>query len=264
MRLRHGWVVGWLACLGCHSVVAVHLDAEPDPADWLWHQGQEAMRQGQPNQAIPYYEHSLALAPQGSRNHLSLAAAHLENGDEASAAAHLAQYLAYHPEQVAVRIQYAELLWRLQRFAEAGVEYEKYVADAAEAGASNRRRWIHCHGRLLEVAEKTGDRYAEYLHRGIGLYLLACCRTELDDPQGALPAEGLLCKAATELTQAHDLAPDEARPCWYLYAVWQRLAQPQTAGRWLREAQAAALFSTLTPAEQRGLVLAGQTDQGRR
>jgi hypothetical protein len=51
-------------------------------------------------------------------------------------------------------------------------------------------------------------------------------------------------------------APDQARPCWYLYEVWSRLAQRQPALRHLREADMAAPFSYLTPAEKRNLRLA--------
>ena len=80
----------------------------------------------------------------------------------------------------------------------------------------------------------------------------------MPEPEGELPVEGLLCKAAGELTLARLERPDEARPCWYLYEVWSHLAQRQSALRWLREADAAAPFSYLTPNEQRRLSLAHQ------
>jgi hypothetical protein len=88
------------------------------------------------------------------------------------------------------------------------------------------------------------------------MYMLAQQTAVLDDPEGDLSTEALLCKAAAELTSARALRPAEARPCWYLHAVWRRLAQPHLARRWLAEADQAAPFSYLTPAEHRGLQLA--------
>jgi hypothetical protein len=109
----------------------------------------------------------------------------------------------------------------------------------------------------MEIAELAEDDYGAHLHHGIALYLLACQRAPLpedDDPN--LSPESLLCKAAGELMQARMERPDEARPCWYLFEVWSRLAQNQPASRWLRAAEAAAPFSSLTPAERRDLHLA--------
>jgi hypothetical protein len=80
----------------------------------------------------------------------------------------------------------------------------------------------------------------------------------LPEAEAVLPSEGLYCKAAGELTLALEERPDEARPRWYLYEVWSRLAQRQPARRCLREAGSAAPFSYLTPSEQRGLELASQ------
>ena len=79
-------------------------------------------------------------------------------------------------------------------------------------------------------------------------------------PAGDLPVEALLCKAAGSLAAAQALRPEEAKPCWYLHRVWRQLAQHQQADHWLRETHDAALFSALTPAEQRSLQIAGQTN----
>jgi hypothetical protein len=80
----------------------------------------------------------------------------------------------------------------------------------------------------------------------------------LGEPDAELSCEGLLCKAAGELTLAHLRRPQEARPNWYLYTVWWRLDRRQTALRCLREAAETAPFSYLTPFEQRGLHVAAQ------
>jgi hypothetical protein len=109
----------------------------------------------------------------------------------------------------------------------------------------------------MEIAEAEGDDYSEHLHRGIGVYYLACERVVLPDLQGKLSAEGLLCQAAGELALARLEKPEEARPCLYLYEIWTRLDQRTPAQRNLHSALATAPFSKLTAAEQRGLHLAG-------
>jgi hypothetical protein len=256
MKLRHGWIICWLACLGCHSLVAMKLDPEGEPPDPLWEQGQAAMREGQAERAIQLYEQSLANDPRRTRNHLSLAAAHLEAGNDQAACDHLNQYLASQPDHFSLRVQYGELLLKLHRSAEARAQFERFLTDAPEGGLKELRGLIHGHGRLMDLAEVEQDAYATRLHRGIGLFLLACCRSELPEPDEQLPVEGLLWKAATELTQAHDICPDEAQPCWYLYGVWRKLGQMQNAIHWLRLTLDSAPFTFLTPAEQRALQMA--------
>src|SRR5438309_8860243 len=94
--------------------------AEPVPvARLLWEEGQTAMRQGRPDLAIDCYRRSLAADPHFERNHLSLAAAYLEQGREPEACAHLARYVTVRPDQLGVRLHFAELLLRLRRFPEA-------------------------------------------------------------------------------------------------------------------------------------------------
>jgi tetratricopeptide (TPR) repeat protein len=264
MIVRRGWLVVWFACLGCHSLVALELDGDgASPGQQLWEQGQQAMREGQPERAIGFYEQSLAADPTFTHNHMSLAAAYLEAGDDEAACRHLGKYVATHPEHVLIRLHYAELLLRLHRCREARHEFERFVADAQEQGEALARHLVHCHTRLMELAEEDDDTYGMHLHRGIGLYRLACERVGAGDPEGELPVEGLLCKAASALARAREERPREARPCWYLYAVWARLAQKQAALTWLRRAAEAAPFTDLTPAEQRGLVLACRREDDR-
>jgi hypothetical protein len=78
------------------------------------------------------------------------------------------------------------------------------------------------------------------------------------EAEAEMPSESLYCKAAGELTLAREERPSQARPIWYLYAVWSRLAQPIPARRCLQEAGEAAPFSYLTPGEQRALHLASE------
>jgi tetratricopeptide (TPR) repeat protein len=259
MAVRPAWLCLCVLCVSSPWLVppASADDAAAAQARLLWARGQEAMRQGKPDEAIKYYEASLAADAGQKRAHLSLAAACVECGDEAGAERHLAQYVAAFPGHHVARLHHAELLLRLQRPKEARAQFERFVADAQDEPELAAKHLVHCHSRLMEIAEADGDEYAEHLHRGIGLYLLACERAGLPDPEdGDLSVESVLCKAAGELTMARLARRGEARPCWYLYAVWSRLAQRQPALRHLREADAAAPFSYLTPAEQRDLELA--------
>jgi tetratricopeptide (TPR) repeat protein len=213
------------------------------------------MRQGQPDKAIACYRQSLEFDPLFAQAHLSLAAAYLEVGDDAGACPHLGSYVEARPQQAAVRGHYAELLYRLKRVREARDQFVRFVVDAQDEGGLAAKNLLHGHSRLMEIAEKEDDAYAEHLHRGIGLLLLARARAELIGETKDQTRESLLCKAAGELTLASHQCPDEARPCWYLYEVWSTLAQRSLAGRWLRDAQAAAPFSYLTPSERCSLGL---------
>lgn len=253
MSIRPHWLVVVCACLlGCQSLIApAPTAAEPDRATQFWEQGQEAMRRGQPREAVGFYQRSLALDAGLTRNHLSLAAAYLEQGDQPAACVHLRSYVQTNPHHLAARIHLADLQLRLQRWTDARLEFERCVASAQDRSEPAEGPLLHCHARLMEIAEEAEDGYNEHLHRGIGLCLLACQRAALPDPDGELSTESLLCKAAGELTLAQNDRPEEARPNWYLYRVWDMLDQRQTALRCLRAAADAAPFSRLTAAEKR-------------
>jgi tetratricopeptide (TPR) repeat protein len=246
--------LAWLLPLlfpACHFA-----DIGPGKAAQLWQEGQAAMAAGKPDDAIAFYKSSLAEDAKRSQNHLSLAAAYVEKGDEAAACAHLSKFLESNPDHKNARFYYAELLLRCQRLAEALMQFERAVADGQQEAEPDLTHLVHCHTRLMAIAEGLEDEYHLHLHRGIGMYCLAQARRQVDDPDGDLSVQGLLCKAAGELAQARARRPGEARPCWYLYATWRQLAQQQLAHRWLDEAQRAAPFTYLTPMEHAQLALA--------
>jgi tetratricopeptide (TPR) repeat protein len=263
MTLRRGWLLLWFFGLGCHSFVGFEFDPDSEAAALLWQQGQEALGHGQPKRAIGFYEKSLAADPSFSRSHMSLAAAYLESGDDRAACGHLGRYLDANPEHAIIRAHYAELLLRLHRCREARREFERFTADAQDGGEALVRHLVHAHTRLMELAEDEDDEYATRLHRGLGLYWLAFERTAVKDADGRLAPQGLLFRAAAELARARCRRPEEARPCWYLYAVWSRLGQKQLALGWLRVAADLAPFSDLAPAERRSLELARRSGERR-
>jgi tetratricopeptide (TPR) repeat protein len=260
MLLRFASLLVCFSGLGCLVLQQDESARQHQLAQQLWEAGQAAMKGGQPEQAIPWYEQSLAADPELSRNHLSLAAAYLEKEDLNRACPHLAEYVEANPDRFTFRLRYAELLARLGRRADSRAQFERCIAVGQEGGSLGARDLVLCHGRLVELALAAEDSYDEHLHRGIGLFLLARQRGALADPEGELPAEGLLCKAAAELSAAHQERPDEARPCLYLYKVWSRLGQQHPALCRLREAQDTGPFTYLTSSEQRDLHLARQSD----
>jgi tetratricopeptide (TPR) repeat protein len=184
---------------------------------------------------------------------LSLAADCLDRGDESAAVRHLEKHVGAHPDQVVFRAQLAEILARLDRLPEAQAQFEAAASSAQDGPAAARKGLVRYHTRLMEIARQRGDAYAEHLHQGIGLYLVA---GRLGDSADAGDVERLLCKAAKALNEAQAVRPDEARPAWYLHRVWSQLDQPRPAEKALRQAAAYAPFSRLTPAEARELALA--------
>ena len=238
MRARARWLV-CLTCLGCHSVPSAPPVSAPSPAQEI----------DQP---------SSQEAPTTKAHPLSAAAALLAQGNDEQACAHLSEFVAQQPNHPNARYFLAELLFQRRQFAEARTHFEQTIAHCQEEQPIDLRHLLHCHGRLLSAAEALDDEYETQLQRGMSLVLLAQARADLGDPSGDLPVEALLCRAAGFLAGAHALRPNEARPCWYLHVVWRQLGQLQSAERWCNETLAAASFSYLAPAEQRGLMLANR------
>lgn len=192
-------------------------------------------------------------------DHLTRAADCLDRGDDAGAAEHLGRHVAAYPDQFEFRARLADLLARLDRPAEAQAQLEAAAALAQDGPPAARDRLVRYHTRLMEMARARADDYAEHLHRGIGLFLVAD-RLAAEDA-GSRDVERMLCKAAGALKGAQEKRPDDARPAWYLYRVWTRLDQPRPAERALRRAAAAAPFSDLTPAEARELAVAARGER---
>lgn len=215
-----------------------------------WQLGQEALRNGDVDAAIALYQKSLELDGKLNRNLLSLAAAFSAKGDDIRAVDFLSRYVEKQPDHVGARVHLAEMLLRLGRRQAARLQFERCAQDLQESGDGGADRLIHCEAKLMELAEEFEDEYAQHLHRGIGLYLLACQSAAVADPDSVLAGEGLLFRATSELNCAWAERPHEARPCWYLYKAWDQLAQQQQATRWLRAAQDAAAFSDLSAAER--------------
>lgn len=182
--------------------------------------------------------------------HLGRAASLAAQGDQESAAEELRQYVALRPEHLMARVQLAEMLFRLNLREEARLHYELFIALAQDHGEAAVKQLIHCHSRLVEIAEEQQDAYEEHLNRGIGLWLLS--RAPGASAAGLSP-DSLLYRAAAELQAARSEQPDEARPHYYLYLAWKELGQHTPALRSLEVADRHALVSRMTPKERRDL-----------
>jgi tetratricopeptide (TPR) repeat protein len=236
-----------LGCLGCQGVLTQNAQSEPETE--LRIAAPEPKRPGAGNSPVTAVAHSADL-------HLIQAAALLDKGRETEAAVQLEKYLNHRPDQLLVRAQLGELLFRMRKLDDARQHFETFIALAQEQGEKSFRYLVHCHSRMVEIAEDRNDDYEEHLHRGIGLYLLACRRATEPDPEGEYSVSSILCRAAGELQEARKEQPDQARPHLYLYRVWSRLGQAGAANKALAAADHHALLSELTPHERQELQIA--------
>jgi len=175
---------------------------------------------------------------------LMRAAEALERGDEAAAAARMGEYVAANPAATMPRAHLAELLYRQGRGPEARRHYERFVADAQPATGAPRRHLLHCHTRLVAIAEAAGDDYAESLHRGVALLLIA----ERDPPDAT--TESTLAKALDALNAAVEERPDSARAHAYLARTLRALGQTSAATLAASRARDCLPDATLTPSER--------------
>jgi hypothetical protein len=188
---------------------------------------------------------SVLSAPLAEPDSLTLAAECLERGDRARAAVHLEDYVCRHPDQWMFRVQLAEMLLALGRDAMARAHFERFIADAPSSTGPVRGQIINAHTRLMEIAQRAGDRFGELLHRGVGLLLLARTQEKLPEAD-ADPAfaEEMLCKALLALREAKELRPSDARTRGYLADALERCGNRRAA-----EAERAGITTALLPGE---------------
>jgi thioredoxin-like negative regulator of GroEL len=183
-------------------------------------------------------------APPAEPDHLTLTAECLEKGDHAGAATHLEAYVRRHPDQFMFRAQLAELLVRLGKDDAAKAEFEAFAADAAKAPGA-RNQLVHAHTRLMEIAQRAGDRFAEAYHRGAGLLLLVKQLEKAGDPDEGFREE-VLCKALRALQEARELDPADMPARLRLAEVFDR-----THNRRAADAERAATDVLRLPHEPR-------------
>lgn len=167
-------------------------------------------------------------------DHLAVAAEFLDRGDRARACSHLAAHLRTNPDELMTRAYLAELLFQTDRPNEARTEFTRFIASAQRSTGTPKSHLVHCHTRLMQLAESGSDSFHEHLHRGIGLYRLV-----EDDQKNSLPKATrleTLTNAATELRAALEDRPNTARVSLYLAHVYLLLEQPSAARSVVRSA----------------------------
>lgn len=172
---------------------------------------------------------------------LSLAADCLSRGDHASAAPHLEAHVRGHPEQVMFRVQLAELYLRLGRDDAAKVHFERFAAEARRTTGPAKKLVVDSHTRLMEIAQRDGDRFGEELHRGVGLLLLAGEQAALPECDAGF-CEEVLCKALKALRAAKEMAPDDPEVRYWLAGAYDRTGNPRAA-----DAERAVVRTAVTP-----------------
>jgi predicted Zn-dependent protease len=180
---------------------------------------------------------------------LTLAGEALSRGDDTTAATHFESYIGKHPDQLMFRLYLADLLFKLQRLPEARLHYERFVADAESAPGSPKNNLVHCRTRLMEIAQHSGDRFAELLHRGIGLALLAKVSREAESAEPSAMREEILCTAIQTLREAARLKPHDPRVQVYLAEAYDRAGNRAAAATARAAARNNALPGDLTPTE---------------
>jgi tetratricopeptide (TPR) repeat protein len=242
MKIRY-LTVGLCLSFGCQGLTARSERAEGKPP--------AVVQVATPDSTKPSHN---AVAP--ADDALGQAAACVERGDAAAATEHLRRHVRQFPDQIMIRAYLAEMLVKMNKLADARDQFERFIADAQSVDGPAREHMLHCHTRLMEIAQSRGDDFEEHLHRGIGMVILARRLEASGDRNGAewCFRERMLCKAASELTAAKKLRPDESRPHWYLVEVWTKLGQPRAAERSLKQAKAMAALAPLPPAEQSALI----------
>jgi Tfp pilus assembly protein PilF len=183
---------------------------------------------------------------------LTLAGEAMSRGDDATAATHFETYVGKHPDQLMFRLHLADLQFKLQHLPEARYHYERFIAGAQSASGSPKSHLVHCHTRLMEIAQQSGDRYGELLHRGIGLTKIS---REAESAEPSAPQEEILCTAIQALREAARMKPHDARVHLYLAEAYDRAGNRAAAATARTAARNNALPGDLTPTE--ALQLAG-------
>lgn len=181
---------------------------------------------------------------------LTRAAECLDRGDDAGAVPHLRTYVREHPDAVMVRAHLAELLFRAGKHAEARGQYERTVADAQLSTGPAKGHLVHCHTRLMAIAEATDDAFHEQLHRGVGLVLLVERWDADPGRRDEVAAEQTLAKAVAALRSAKGERPADPRANLYLGDALARLGQASAARAAYRAARAGLPDPEVTPAER--------------
>ncbi|MBN9119405.1 MAG: hypothetical protein J0I06_09640 [Planctomycetes bacterium] len=196
--------------VGCEALRPAQPTAVPPPADTLHRPAAAAAAAPKPPAEVLRASAQQPVAPAAQvapEDPLVLVAKCLERDDARGAAAHLETYVRAHPDQPLFRLQLAELYLRCGLPTEAKFHYEGFVADA-EGVTTLAPHLVTGHIRLMETAQRSGDKFGDLYHRGAGLLLLVKTQDGAND-RDAVFCEEMLCKALRALTDAKELKPND-------------------------------------------------------
>jgi predicted Zn-dependent protease len=263
MRL-YWFVIALVGAVGCESLRKPAAQGDPSPAipreagysglAPLHGEGGERSKPGE--ETASQLQPVVATQPPAPEapDPLTLAAECLERGDRASAATHLEAYVRLHPEQLMFRAQLAELLLRVGRDSAAKAQYEQFIADAQAATGAPRKQLVNAHTRLMEIAQRDDDQFAEVFHRGVGLLLLVKEQEKMAERDEEF-GEEMLCKAIRALSEAKELKPADPRVRVYLAEAYDRSGNRRAADAERAAAKSAFATGQLTPTERKQLML---------
>ncbi len=225
--MRRLWLLAVIGAVGCESVrPAPQVQAPSAPLRVA------AKRTEAPAPPVEVLRASATQPspplPQTEDDPLVRVAECLAREDHRGAATHLDVYVRANPGQHLFRLQLAELYHRGANPAEAKFHYERFVEDVQSGPPALRAHLVTAHIKLMEIAQRGGDRFGELLHRGVGLLLLVKDQDGTPERDEVFREE-MLCKALKALTDAKELKPSDPRPRAYLAEVYDRTGNPRGA-----------------------------------
>ena len=189
-------------------------------------------------------------------DHLAIAASCLDRGDESAALPHLTAHVQARPDAVMIRAYLAELLLKMDKVDESRLHFERYVRDADGTTGQSQKHLVHCHTRLMEIAQQKDDSFGESLHRGIGLVLMVRQWDASVEPVDRKMTEKTLSNAAAALRAAVQRRPTDPRGFAYLSEVYSHLGQQSAARAAARRGAALLPDAKLTENETVRLIQA--------
>lgn len=160
---------------------------------------------------------------------LAKAAEHLDRDENREALPYLRAYVKANPDAVMIRAYLAELYLRLGETENASREFHTVIDIAETMSGPIRDHRVHCHTRLMEMAQADGDDFAEYLNRGIGLYLLVKRWDAEPGRSDEIVAEQTLSQALQAFREAEKYDSSDPRPQLWRAKVLDRLGQGAAA-----------------------------------